>query len=290
MTIKNAITNGQHKFTVSERRIQQVLLANYPAAGLSTVAALAGLASVSAPTVLRFCNKLGFGGFPSFQKALLNEVGQQFSSPLSMMQNQVPSKQSADLYRDTLNHLSETIRFAAQSIIPEEMDLIVDILSKERHPVHCIGGRFSAILARRMAMSLNLVRPNMHFIEGSGGLPFDILTDFNAKTVLIVFDFRRYQHDVMAFAKSASAAGARIILFTDHWRSPIAKFATHTITSGVETGAGLDTQVVALAHVEIIIAALTAQNPEKTFARLERIEDARHEMATALSNFSQGDQ
>ena len=51
----------------SERKVARALLADYPVAGLETVAALAGSAGVSPPTVVRFVARLGFSGHGPIQ-------------------------------------------------------------------------------------------------------------------------------------------------------------------------------------------------------------------------------
>lgn len=67
----------------AERRVARTLLAAYPSAGLGTVAALAERAEVSAPTVLRLLSRLGFGGYPEFQRALRDELAERETSPLT---------------------------------------------------------------------------------------------------------------------------------------------------------------------------------------------------------------
>ena len=52
----------------AERRIARALLADYPVAGLETVARLAARASASGPTVLRLTSRLGFSGYPELQR------------------------------------------------------------------------------------------------------------------------------------------------------------------------------------------------------------------------------
>ena len=54
-----------------------------PFAGLDTVAEFASRAGISAPSVLRFVTRLGFGGFPDFQKHLREELEAQLLSPLA---------------------------------------------------------------------------------------------------------------------------------------------------------------------------------------------------------------
>src|SRR5215218_4529378 len=69
-------------FTPSEKRAAHALLSHYPFAGLGTVAEFAARAGISAPSVLRFVTRLGFGGFPEFQKHLREELEAQLKSPL----------------------------------------------------------------------------------------------------------------------------------------------------------------------------------------------------------------
>ncbi|MGK5447072.1 MurR/RpiR family transcriptional regulator [Streptomyces radiopugnans] len=60
------------------------LLAAYPSAGFETVARIAERAGVSAPTVIRFAHRLGYRGFPDFQRALRDELEQREASPVAL--------------------------------------------------------------------------------------------------------------------------------------------------------------------------------------------------------------
>ncbi|NUS68647.1 MAG: MurR/RpiR family transcriptional regulator, partial [Ensifer adhaerens] len=99
MAIRDRLTDGAITFTRSELKIVRQLLSNYPAAGLNTVAHLAAAAGVSNPTVVRFANTLGFEGYPEFQKALLSEVQERMSSPLSMLDARRPSLEQENFYQ-----------------------------------------------------------------------------------------------------------------------------------------------------------------------------------------------
>ena len=77
MAIRDRLTDGSVQLTPSDLKVARALLADYPAAGLNTVAHLAAIAGVSGPTVVRFVSRLGFDGFSSFQRALLGEVRHQ---------------------------------------------------------------------------------------------------------------------------------------------------------------------------------------------------------------------
>jgi len=66
----------------AERHVARVLLAEYPVAGLETVARLATRAGASGPTVLRLTARLGFTGYPELQRGLRAEIADREHSPL----------------------------------------------------------------------------------------------------------------------------------------------------------------------------------------------------------------
>ena len=74
----------------AERKLARVLLATYPTAGLESVAKFAERAAVSPPTVTRFVAKLGFRGYPEFQRVLRDEVQARLSSPLARYRDARP--------------------------------------------------------------------------------------------------------------------------------------------------------------------------------------------------------
>ena len=73
-SVRDRLLEPNRNFSNSEMKVVRVLLANYPAAGLTTVSKLSKQAGVSDPTVLRLAQRLGFEGFAEMQDALLAEV------------------------------------------------------------------------------------------------------------------------------------------------------------------------------------------------------------------------
>ena len=98
------------------------------------------------------------------------------------------------------------------------------------------------------------------------------LLDLGRRDVLVVFDFRRYDREVIEFANTASRAGAHIILFTDPWLSPAATVAEAVITARVEAPSPFDSFVSAMAVVEQIIAAVADKIGAPARERLTLIE------------------
>ena len=73
-TISDRIQQELDNLTRAERQLALSILENYPASGLGPLAALAKGANVSAPTVARMVQKLGYKGYADFQAELREEL------------------------------------------------------------------------------------------------------------------------------------------------------------------------------------------------------------------------
>ena len=262
--------------TAQERKAAQVLLTNYPAAGLAPVAEFAERARVSAPTVLRFVAKLGFLGYPDFQRQLREELEAQLASPLAKPARNAgprsPQRPFIDPFaeaavanlRGTFRHLSEG-----------DFSAVVELICDRRRSVHLLGGRFTDALARYLAAHLSLVRPDVRYVPSGIGVWRDRLLDIRRRDVVFVLDIRRYQEDVIAFARDAAARGAEIVLVTDQWISPLSRQAKRVLTCRVAAPSRWDSSVALLAVVEALAAAATERLGEFARKRIEELERLR---------------
>ncbi|MCO5154475.1 MULTISPECIES: MurR/RpiR family transcriptional regulator [Rhizobiaceae] len=286
MAIRDRLTDGEIAFTRAELKIVRQLLSNYPAAGLNTVAHLAAAADVSNPTVVRFANKLGFEGYPEFQAALLSEVQERMSSPLSMLDTRKPSLEQENFYQYFLRASIHALEASMQMLPPDDFEAAIDAAADLNMRVHCLGGRFSGFLAGLLWSHMKQLRGETRWINGSQADQVDQLVDLGKRDVLFVYDYRRYQIDTIRFARQAAKQGARIVLFTDRWVSPIAEFASVTLMAPVDTVSPYDTMVPAIAQTEALIAGLTARLANQSRGRIERMEELRRSYAITEDAYS----
>ncbi|TGV76850.1 MurR/RpiR family transcriptional regulator, partial [Mesorhizobium sp. M00.F.Ca.ET.158.01.1.1] len=129
------------------------------------------------------------------------------------------------------------------------------LLMEAKGEIVLVGGRFSRHIAGMLAGYLAQFRSGVRDLGVLSPQTFDTLADLGRRDVLVVFDYRRYQLDVMAYASQAAALDVRILLFTDQWLSPISDLAEVTIVSPLEVASPYDTLAPAIAQME----ALTAQ-------------------------------
>ncbi|HTH75743.1 MAG TPA: MurR/RpiR family transcriptional regulator [Trinickia sp.] len=274
-SVRILLQQREETFTAAERRVVAVLLANYPSAALTSISQLAGQAGVSDPTVHRLVVKLGFEGYPEFQRALLDEVDMRMNSPLSRLESCADEPHAEDTQQAMLGSLTLAIGKTAEQASREDFELAVSLLADTKRTVFSCGGRASRFLAAWLVVLLSQLRPHARHVEPSLEHGSEALADLEAGDVLIVYDYRRYQDSVVQFARAAHELGARIVLLTDEWRSPIARFADAVLVSLVQSASPFDTKVPALAQTESIVAALVHRLPAEATTRLKRIEALR---------------
>jgi DNA-binding MurR/RpiR family transcriptional regulator len=282
LRLRDVLTKAGLALTPSEARIVQVLLSDYPFSGFGTATSLARKAGVSDPTVTRLVAKLGFDGFQDFQSKLLAEVEAHLHSPLLMMEAKragVAESAAQGYLVSVTRNLEQT-----QSAVPiQNYDRAASLLWETRGQVVLLGGRFSRSLAAMLAGYLIQFRAGVRDLGALAPEKFDALVDLGKKDLLVVFDYRRYQSDVVSFATQAAARGVRILLFTDIWLSPVARFAGVSMVVPTEADSPYDTLAPAVAQMEAVVAHALSRYGEAGRGRIEAIEQIRNANAITLN-------
>ena len=280
LSIAETIRQGLGDLTPTERKPALALLANYPVPGLEPVAQFAKRAGVSGPTVLRLVAKLGFPSYPRFQQALRDELEQRVRAPLAKIgarpAGRGPEKDFVNRYGGAiLSNIEASLRELPRSEFSGTLALLAD----RRRRISLVGGRFSASVALQFYLHLRELRPGVQMVSGQTATWVEHLLDFGTKDVLIVFDIRRYQDDVIRFANEAAAQGAEIVLFTDHWLSPIAAVARHVFALRTAMPSSWESFAALSALTEIMIARLQAMSWNESKRRMQRLETIRGRLA-----------
>ncbi len=275
MTVRERLTDGRLTFTRSEIKVIRELLSNYPVGGLTTVSGLARRAHVSDPTVVRLAHKLGFDGFADLQRTLLAEVEAHLNSPLTILAGRRGENAPDDRLQAFLRGMAASTQTAADEVVPAHFDAASSLLADTGKRVLCLGGRLSRHLAAILRWHLTQLRPGVELLTEQEIDLADCLVDIGPRDILVVYDFRRYQGNIVYFATQAQARGCKTILVTDRWQSPIADTAEIVFPVPVEAASVFDTMVPALALTEALIAAVARRSENQLADRLEAIEHIR---------------
>ncbi|RVD53487.1 MurR/RpiR family transcriptional regulator, partial [Mesorhizobium sp. M7A.F.Ca.ET.027.03.2.1] len=213
MAIRDVLMRGDLALTPSEEKIVRLLLTDYPTSGLGTASSLARRAGVSDPTVVRLVVKLGYEGFPDFQAKLLAEVEARLHSPLLMMEAKRQSGSNDSAVLAYLDSVTTALQKATAATPIQTYERAARLLMEVKGEIVMVGGRVSRHIAGMLAGYLVQFRSGVRDLGVLSPQTFDTLADLDRRDVLVVFDYRRYQLDVMAYASQAAALDVRIVLF-----------------------------------------------------------------------------
>lgn len=277
--------------TPSERRVARTLLATYPTAGLESLPQLAEGAGVTGPTVLRFVRKIGFDGYPAFQRSLREEV-QARSEGLHSLYETRGATQADDVLRRSQEAFTHALDATlASGSLEEDLTHVVALLTDPKRRIWFVGGRFSQLVANYLCLQLRMLRPGCVMVGEEPERRVLDSMEISRRDVLCLFDYRRYQLDTIVAGKVAAERGAEVVVFTDPWLSPAAEHARHVLISHADSASPFDSLVGAFALTELIAAKAVATLGSEGRARVAEIDTVHgrmHGPATAAADAAEG--
>lgn len=267
----------------AERKVARVLLAGYPSAGFETVATLAERAAVSAPTVIRFVNRLGYKGFPDFQAALRGELEERSASPLQLYSTRgygaaapgVPDEEGQGTAHagGGQDVFSSEVARTLRELPPHDVQAAIALLCHPKRRIILTGGRFTHLLAQYLGLHLMQLRDDVVILPDRDVERTAVLAGLGRQDVLVVFDYRRYEPDKTVIAEMAARSGSKVVLFTDAWLSPVTGLADVVLPSHVAAPSPYDSMVPTLATVETVLAGVLGHLGEQGRSHLAHSED-----------------
>lgn len=273
LTISDRIQNQLDNLTRAERQLAHSILENYPASGLGPLSTLAKGAEVSVPTVARMVQKLGFNGYPEFQAELREELKAKVQNPIAKHDTWAESAPSEHLLNRFTDAVIDNIRHTLGQITPMDFDAACKMSADTNQHLYIVGGRMTHTLAEYLFLHMQVIRSRITHIQSTSNAWPHYLLDVKADDVFIVFDMRRYENNTLKLAEMAHEKGAKLILFTDQWRSPINQFADISFSSRIVVPSAWDSAVTPLLLLETMISTIQNLTWGNTKDRIEELED-----------------
>lgn len=271
VTVREAMAD----LTASERKVARAFLSDYPVAGLETAGELAARAGVSTPTVVRFVTHLGFAGYAVFQRALRRDVHAQMGSPVEQYDDVLQQTPEDGVLLSSLATLRDSLDSSFRELPASEFDRAVDLLCTPGLRISVMGGRFSHVLARYLVHHLQLLRDQVAILPAEEFARIVLVGEADKHDLLVVFDYRRYDPSTVRLATEARRGGARVLLLTDPWLSPVAEHSDVVLPTRVDAPSPFDSLLPAFGLVETLVAAVTLRLGDVGRRRVERLEGLR---------------
>jgi len=287
------IRERMEELTLGERKIANVIFADYPFGALGTLQDLAQKAGVSVPSVTRFVAKFGFEGFKDFQRLLVEELQERQSSPRDLASNKMAFRitshnaakdasskqdspkdalvQNEDFFSSYIGQLASAMDEMATNVPSWQFDKFVDLLKDPSRHIFLIGGRISDKIADFMGINLRQIRGNVFHMSNNPEIWPEYVLRMRRKDVVLFFDFRRYQQSLAQLAATiAQMAQPHMLLVTDRWMSPIARYSKQVIALPTQTQYPWDTMISVCVFVEALIVKIMEDDWDGAQKRIEK--------------------
>lgn len=272
-TIAELTRSEMVNLSPAERRVARSLLADYPSAGLHTIAGLAERAQVSAPTVLRFAQRLGLEGFTALQEQLRAELTSHPAGPLSRIAQLPATGTPAQVIQNAVEELTATIRSSIATIPSYELNHTVELLADTARNVYVTGGPFSRTAAQYLGQHLQPIRPGVIVLDDPWRRNLSTILDITRRDIVLVIDIRRYHPETINLAAHAKERGASVVLITDQWLSPAAQHADVVLPTNVVSPSPVESLATALVLTELLFIPLAARLGDDARERLRNWDD-----------------
>lgn len=272
LTISDRIQSKLDDLTRAERQLAHSILENYPASGLGPLSALAKGAQVSVPTVARMVQKLGFSGYPEFQSALREELKAKVQNPIAKHDTWAERAPSEHLLNRFTDAVTDNIRHTLAQIDPKEFDAACALCADIKHHLYIVGGRITHTFAEYLFLHMQVIRPQITHIQSTSNAWPHYLLDVKEGDVFVVLDMRRYENNTLKLAEMAHEKGAKLILFTDQWRSPVHQLADMTFSCRIVAPSAWDSAIAPMLLLETMISTVQNMTWGDTKDRLAELE------------------
>lgn len=235
----------------SERKVADYVLNHSDRVIHSSVTDLAQTLEVSESTVVRFCQRLGYQGYPEFKILLARDLGTPFQDTYDTID---PGDDVTTIVRKTVQISIQALNDTLAILDPNNVKEVVDLLINAHHVFlfGCGGSGGSAQIAYQKMLRL--------------GLPCSVCIDPHTQTLLagtateqdvvIGISYSGNNEDVVRAMRVAQERRARTVAITNYPTSPVVRMANMALLTGAaetplfsESG---PSRVVQLAVVDVL--------------------------------------
>lgn len=222
---------------------------------------LARRAGVTAATMTRLAQRLGFSGFDELKSIFADDMRgstEWFSGRAVGMLSRREKVGEAGLVTEMAAALSDYVSALASPQAVARFSAAADLLLDARR-IYCVGARASFPVAYEFSHVQNYFWDRAVLVDAPGGVGVDQLGNAGPGDVVFAVSFNPYANSTIDIVEVAAAAGCRIIAITDSELSLLGRRAAVTIVVPTRSLSFFDTITPAFAAGEILMALVASR-------------------------------
>ena len=265
------IEEKRNEFSKSHKIIADYILSNMEKSAYMTIAKLSKETGVSEATVLRFAEKLGFDGYPVFQKKLIEFTKAKLTS-VQRMELAFEKMGEDDILKRVLKSDIAYIEKTLETVDKASFEKAVSAISSANR-IYITGVRSAAALAEFAGFYLHLIFDNVRLIKTTGGDDiFEQIMNVKEGDVFIGISFPRYSKNTIKALEYAERNGASVIGITDSKNSPVASVSDICLVAESDTTSFVDSLTAPFSLINALVVSVGIKNHERVRTNFERLE------------------
>ena len=256
----------------SERKVADVILADPASATSMSIATLAQLASVSEPTVNRFCRSFDAKGYPDFKIKLAQSLagGTPYVSQ-AVEPDDAAAEYTGKIFGATIAALDQ----ARREVSPERIERVVDYLTQARQ-LHFFGlGASGAVAQDAQHKFFRFNLPVTAYVDVL--MQRMVAAACHTGDVVVVLSWTGRTRDLVDIARLARENGAVVLGITAP-DSPLAAECTETLEVATPEDTDyympMTSRMIQLTLIDVLATGMTLRRGEDFLPHLKKIKDS----------------
>ncbi|AZI44714.1 MurR/RpiR family transcriptional regulator (plasmid) [Deinococcus psychrotolerans] len=239
---------GVEELSQRDQRVARFCIDHAEEVPFLSAGELAGRLGISGAAITRFSQRIGYDGYPHFQKTVRHDL----RATLGLKQPGPQNAVVADFWASERANLESLAALPEQQLLP-----FAQAIAQARR-VWIVGARSSYGLALMAEALLSSFRPRVeaHSADLLLSRPEQFL-ELTAEDAVLVYTMRRYSRATTQVVTALHERGVTVLLLTDQGASPLGKLARHCLrlpTQGSEAAASV-APFVSITSLMIVLVA-----------------------------------
>jgi DNA-binding MurR/RpiR family transcriptional regulator len=240
----------------SQKQVARFILDNENFVAFASATELARRVGVSAATVVRLCQAMGYDGYPHLQEVSRQRFRLSLTAAQRLEERLRAPIPEDDLVAQVFTRHIENIKRLIKENDPAVFEAAINEFGRARH-ILVVGGGLSASPAMYLSHSLKVMGFSAQQVT-TGGIPLSLeRSTLCPDDLLVAFGFWRYFRDVVSTLEWTQTRGVPTIAVTDSEVSPLAQLADYSFVVATDSIGPSVSPLAATALVEAFVAALS---------------------------------
>jgi len=271
MSVVELIKQNLDDMTKSERHVATYYLGHLNDFAFYTLDRIAAEMGTSTTTVIRFCRRLGFSGFKSFQEALRADIKYQPDLP-DKFQRTLDNTINDELLAQTIQQDIRCVQQTFHNLPYESLATAVrHIVNAKR--VFTFGMKESFALAHYAYTRFLTIRNNVYILNAGYNGDVESILSLNSEDVCVIYLFHRYTKQSLQILPMLKKQGVTIILVTSAPYDSVEEYATLLLPCHVDANGIKNSAIAPICLADYLCNAVAVQNGKNTLQHMRDSEE-----------------